>query len=271
MRGTRSADCAKCIPCGIIPAHAGNTVHGTASMRASGDHPRACGEHIFCGFAYAGISGSSPRMRGTHDLAVDLHVPVGIIPAHAGNTRPPCTPPPDSRDHPRACGEHVSSGVGERCSRGSSPRMRGTPQRKRTPRPHGRDHPRACGEHGETPYLKIDRPGSSPRMRGTLLRAELGLRIGRIIPAHAGNTPDIKPILRKIRGIIPAHAGNTMPYPHYLLIFGDHPRACGEHLLRLIQQVANEGSSPRMRGTLSDRNDMYLMKGIIPAHAGNTL
>ena len=98
------------------------------------------------------------------------------------------------------------------------------------------------------PYLRDE--GSSPRMRGTLMGfATLPVTFG-IIPAHAGNTD-------RIVGII--------------LIVGDHPRACGEHLryVRLFDQCT--GSSPRMRGTLLVDTPIWTSSGIIPAHAGNTL
>ena len=91
------------------------------------------------------------------------------------------------------------------------------------------DHPRACGEHFPLILFRGICAGSSPRMRGTRGRTSLPPWIQGIIPAHAGNTD--------------ANTGKGMWY-------GDHPRACGEHLAAL------EG---RRRGL-----------GIIPAHAGNT-
>ena len=127
-------------------------------------------------------------------------------------------------------------------------------------------------------------------MRGTLLYLCIDTGNNGIIPAHAGNTKDISgymgggqgssPRMRgtlaefrgavDVVGIIPAHAGNTLRRGGILRRSWDHPRACGEHLLRLIQQVANEGSSPRMRGTRLNRLTSTRGYGIIPAHAGNT-
>ena len=91
--------------------------------------------------------------------------------------------------------------------------------------------------------------GSSPRMRGT---------------------PPAERVVAARSGIIPAYAGNT-PRSAYSTAHGwDHPRVCGEHLLRLIQQTANEGSSPRMRGTRMSSYVRTVRVGIIPAYAGNT-
>ena len=197
-------------------------------MRRSPDHPRACGELERTGVVAIAFAGSSPRMRGTQRMRVDDELDFRIIPAHAGNS-------------PHVL-LRVVDGVG------SSPRMRGTlkPFRQRRvliriipahagnspsdlPSSGARtDHPRACGElnrAGTRTGLAI---GSSPRMRGTRRSVYLcGLRC-RIIPAHAGNSTDWKD----------AALEGT-----------DHPRACGE-LVRVVQnQVIATGSSPRMRGT----------------------
>ena len=51
---------------GIIPAHAGNTAKQCRASVAHWDHPRACGEHVAETLQHCLISGSSPRMRGTH-------------------------------------------------------------------------------------------------------------------------------------------------------------------------------------------------------------
>ena len=106
-------------------------------------------------------------MRGTHDyFAADL-VPVGIIPAYAGNTEDSAEVGDFPRDHPRVCGEHLSAECFLPGSQGSSPRMRGTlfepepllPIPGIIPAYAGntvvnrmrdnasRDHPRVCGEH----------------------------------------------------------------------------------------------------------------------------
>ena len=269
MRGTlgtvlMSGRCA-----GIIPAHAGNTRASASTTRAPRDHPRACGEHspllclLLCG------TGSSPRMRGTLTSGCGVSIRIGIIPAHAGNTRRCVRLLDVCRDHPRACGEHWL--VVRRVERqvGSSPRMRGTlaansvtteklgiipahagnticvPLRWIAPR----DHPRACGEHLLFLLASASSQGSSPRMRGT----------------HVGRIRN-----KQMRGIIPAHAGNTAILKSCRLGIRDHPRACGEHEMLVIISDGAMGSSPRMRGTLFHLNHSPLLLGIIPAHAGNT-
>ena len=112
---------------GIIPAHAGNTSICRTRLLASRDHPRACGEHSRFVFFNFGVSGSSPRMRGTPSMSQNRPCVWGIIPAHAGNTSRHGATVRRSWDHPRACGEHLLLIGGLESPSGSSPRMRGTP------------------------------------------------------------------------------------------------------------------------------------------------
>ena len=172
-----------------------------------GDHPRVCGEHFvptIMGSVSLGSSrvcgehrtltdengepwGSSPRMRGTHqirDVSADIH---GIIPAYAGNTRAFRRSWLLPWDHPRVCGEHDRCRRDKCVQRGSSPRMRGTRfgragryarhgiipayagnTQHASPRlTYPGDHPRVCGEHmGMASPASVPK-GSSPRMRGT--------------------------------------------------------------------------------------------------------
>ena len=234
------------------------------------DHPRVCGEHLPERYPWMLCRGSSPRMRGTHSRRLQRRHPQGIIPAHAGNT--PHTTCSWSRnwDHPRVCGEHTCNAPMMHNAMGSSPRMRGTR--------HGRgvdaalpgiipayagntfegvgpcvfcgDHPRVCGEHmSNFTYWKLHE-GSSPRMRGTHTGvAQAGQQSG-IIPAYAGNTGCMRPVFS---------------------IHKDHPRVCGEHMLRERRIVWQAGSSPRMRGTRFIKNAGACATGIIPAYAGNTI
>ena len=91
--------------------------------------------------------------------------------------------------------------------------------------------------------------GSSPRMRGALAFS--------VTPWSA-------------HGIIPAYAGSTWhPTPH-VLARRDHPRVCGEHCIAQDEDVAEMGSSPRMRGARDRAQRQGRHVGIIPAYAGST-
>ena len=78
--------------------------------------------------ANAAEDGSSPRMRGTRLRAVGCPLGHGIIPADAGNTVYMGITCRFAEDHPRGCGEHKRHHMTYYTFRGSSPRMRGTPQ-----------------------------------------------------------------------------------------------------------------------------------------------
>ena len=71
-------------------------------------------------------------------------------------------------------------------------------------------------------------------------------------------------------GIIPAYAGNTPDVARRACLSGDHPRVCGEHPLWLSRSRFGVGSSPRMRGTLCRCCRTRFRLGIIPAYVGNT-
>ena len=51
---------------------------------------------------------------------------------------------------------------------------------------------------------------------------------------------------------------------------GNHPRACGELILRYDHRSRQFGSSPRMRGTPPETAAHRIGHRIIPAHAGNS-
>ena len=72
-------------------------------------------------------------------------------------------------------------------------------------------------------------------------------------------------------GIIPAYAGNTFRHERAGDHRRDHPRVCGEHMPKLFACAPQLGSSPRMRGTLKNRQRILERRGIIPAYAGNTV
>ena len=176
---------------------------------AGRDHPRVCGEHFIYSMAFAGVKGSSPRMRGTPLSDAGHGIQSGIIPAYAGNTSISPATSATNRDHPRVCGEHMVGYLAGTDSVGSSPRMRGTRRFGRTcmrvrgiiPAYAGntlrlvstvwpsRDHPRVCGEHIWAPGIFSLAAGSSPRMRGTPGAGHAVWHYAGIIPAYAGNTP----------------------------------------------------------------------------------
>ena len=170
----------------ITPAHAGNTRSTLRRCSLPRDHPRACGEYCIRRQFLETAVGSPPRMRGILQVFPDVLLRRGITPAHAGNTDCQERYIADLWDHPRACGEYLTTSILNVPLLGSPPRMRGilsqaareeqrqgiTPAHagnttcRRSCRPRRGDHPRACGEYSPWPPPSTVVPGSPPRMRG---------------------------------------------------------------------------------------------------------
>ena len=126
MRGSHNAEFGKVRTVGIIPAHAGLTQASRCRMGHCWDHPRACGAHRGWPQRWKIYMGSSPRMRGSPCQRIGATSLDGIIPAHAGLTQPLSLELTENRDHPRACGAHLTTGTLKDKGQGSSPRMRGS-------------------------------------------------------------------------------------------------------------------------------------------------
>ena len=71
--------------------------------------------------------------------------------------------------------------------------------------------------------------------------------------------------------ITPAHAGNTATLGRLIRSCPDHPRTCGEHADVVEALSMYEGSPPHMRGTPRLTISCIWLWRITPAHAGNTL
>ena len=106
------------------------------------------------------------------------------------------------------------------------------------------------GEHLEDYDPMVIDEGSSPHARGTPVVVGEFLPLIGIIPACAGNTPE------HLR--VPAEAM-------------DHPRMRGEHDGERSGPPEYVGSSPHARGTPLEIIGLEIIRGIIPACAGNTV
>ncbi len=268
VRGTPTRRVALMVRERFIPARAGNAQSMPFSSPHRTVHPRACGERRALLRVVIGGVGSSPRVRGTLRGEVVFALVRRFIPARAGNATRRTVRSRRSTVHPRACGERSGSlGVGV-SSRGSSPRVRGTPQNGKQHRCRTRFiparagnasigcsrsttravHPRACGERIEVRPEEVDVGGSSPRVRGTPAPHHRQSDRGRFIPARAGN------------------ALHTSPFPASVPV---HPRACGERADDVDRLRGRVGSSPRVRGTPYRRRSPRRTRRFIPARAGN--
>ena len=111
------------------------------------------------------------------------------------------------------------------------------------------DHPRGCGAHASSGRFLVRPPGSSPRVRGSLSNYKRAILL---------------------RGIIPAGAGLTRNNTSSLMESWDHPRGCGAHMGIGTAVLLAQGSSPRVRGSLTVHWYTNRSAGIIPAGAGLT-
>ena len=112
------------------------------------------------------------------------------------------------------------------------------------------DHTRGCGAHLSPLIQMWPARGSPPRVRGSRWRSNCSPPTTGIIPAGAGLTSYIVQIESRNR---------------------DHPRGCGAHSFMPIILQSGSGSSPRVRGSLEDVDEVLVDEGIIPAGAGLTI
>ena len=176
-----------------------------------------------------------------------------LIPACAGKTFLGRRARNSWRAHPRVCGENAATPRASLSPKGSSPRVRGKPERRSVDRGAGRlipacagktsltcittgtaaAHPRVCGENETAKSKTARRVGSSPRVRGKRLVRLFALQHIGLIPACAGKTLS----MGVGKGGRPAH-----------------PRVCGENVDIQNNGAYRGGSSPRVRGKLDSEH-----------------
>ena len=253
----------------LIPAHAGKTYSSAPTTRRSRAHPRSRGENARRWAHRSSQTGSSPLTRGKPDDVDGFHVGPGLIPAHAGKTQVSCAGVRTGWAHPRSRGENCSSGRQPIQAWGSSPLTRGklafTIDRAQCigliPAHAGKTvasgwnvaggqaHPRSRGENRSRPLSTCTGIGSSPLTRGKRRLTSMLTTRSRLIPAHAGKTPEGR-----------QHAAH----------WPAHPRSRGENVLPRLPSADFAGSSPLTRGKLDVLPEVGPVVRLIPAHAGKT-
>ncbi len=253
---------------GAIPASAGSSPSGPRTRESAGDHPRGCGEQSASSFRLTSRTGPSPRVRGAVEPELGAHLLLGTIPAGAGSSQSDSSSLFTLRDHPRGCGEQMTSKGDDVQVWGPSPRVRGAvPLALVAPRgrgtipagagssrrlggrsPRSGDHPRGCGEQISRARPSPTTLGPSPRVRGA------GQRRPAFLPAA---------------GTIPAGAGSRYRGPGPRPRRWDHPRGCGEQRAAEGIHDARQGPSPRVRGAEPPGFLQPPVAGTIPAGAGS--
>ena len=193
---------------GLIPAHAGKTYEAHALAIQTGAHPRSRGENVVAAREELLLDGSSPLTRGKRHPELFSDGQGGLIPAHAGKTRPRGCTGLQRRAHPRSRGENVSWGTSLSSMMGSSPLTRGkraavevdgdlrglipahAGKTAATQDPYSRTaaHPRSRGENINDAPHAVPVEGSSPLTRGKRVSERPIFEATGLIPAHAGKT-----------------------------------------------------------------------------------
>ena len=110
-----------------------------------------------------------------------------------------------------------------------------------------RAYPRVCGATRQLCCIFVIEQGLSPRVRGNRERPQAHQLLIGPIPACAG-----QPGCPRIRGAA----------------FGAYPRVCGATAILWLAHEKNLGLSPRVRGNLLPHPISWLLRGPIPACAG---
>ena len=110
-------------------------------------------------------------------------------------------------------------------------------------------HPRSRGENPVFLEIPGKGTGSSPLTRGKLSRCSRCVLL---------------------TGLIPAHAGKTQMRAKRFMTLWAHPRSRGENQSLSAAPYSTIGSSPLTRGKLFIYYYLFLIRGLIPAHAGKT-
>ena len=174
------------------------------------------------------MSGSSPLTRGKLDCVPVTGERAGLIPAHAGKTKPIRERILKLAAHPRSRGENVGAARTQRGDSGSSPLTRGKP---RDHRPNARLRGLIPAHAGKTRPRRgrRGRRRAHPRSRGENRSAR------RALTPPSGSSPLTRGKLRRLRspaaakGLIPAHAGKTATFSAASMTFRAHPRSRGEN------------------------------------------
>ena len=112
------------------------------------------------------------------------------------------------------------------------------------------DHPRLCGEKVSSYGSYSDLLGSPPPMRGKG-------------PCQA--------LRHDVDGITPAYAGKSSGCCRTQSPYRDHPRLCGEKVVKKLAKMLREGSPPPMRGKVVPSTPKRKTMRITPAYAGKRL
>ena len=218
---------------------------------------------------YAGLGndGLSPRVRGNLGLAVAVPVPLGSIPACAGEPTRRNKTRIAKTVYPRVCGGTRRNRIPALHCAGLSPRVRGNPQFRRPSSGGPGSIPACAGEPRET-RVALWRYAVYPRVcGGTVMFCPCANAQNGLSPRVRGNLGG-RHRLGQPPGSIPACAGEPSVTPLCVCPPTVYPRACGgTHSARSAGRPG-AGLSPRVRGNRRRNGAGRGLGRSIPACAG---
>ena len=293
---------------GSIPACAGEPRSAAITRPMTWVYPRVCGGTPSLARFPHSVSGLSPRVRGNRPVCVSIVRRQGSIPACAGEPSTTITEASSYRVYPRVCGGTIASAkLGRRCT-GLSPRVRGnlaTPEEFYSSigsipacagEPYEQDihidehpvYPRRVRGNQVNFHPAVIARGSIPACAGEPYHDRLKFPTIRVYPRVCGGTSSLIPKSRAILGLSPRVRGNREKEHGRSLRSGSIPACAGEPPLRTKDRTQRgvyprvcggtweecflppnkEGLSPRVRGNLHWRGELEVLRGSIPACAG---
>ncbi len=230
-----------------IPACAGEPTQSSIARRLNGVYPRVRGGTCIRTTHRFHREGLSPRARGNLGPGRRFHLPIGSIPACAGEPRSGSYSHCERTVYPRVRGGTTRSTVPHFSISGLSPRARGNHRAALLVNYRRGSIPACAGEPSCAIPIRSPTSGLSPRARGNRIDLRpLQLRL-RSIPACAGE-PRTHAVRRSRRTVYPRVRGGTVSVP--------------------LHHGRGEGLSPRARGNPASKTAEGRMERSIPACAG---
>ena len=186
VRGSRTRSPTISRSTGSIPAGAGQPYASCTSPEPATVYPRGCGAANFRLDWFSERPGLSPRVRGSRLRPQARATPARSIPAGAGQPTRCGNCTASGTVYPRGCGAATAFVAWRASAMGLSPRVRGSPIRRRLHSQRQRSIPAGAGQ----PEEKVKRAkdyGVYPRGCGAADARQVELPISsRSIPAGAG-------------------------------------------------------------------------------------
>ncbi len=267
VRGNPSPPARRGRPCGSIPACAGEPPAPRRAAKRWRVYPRVCGGTNWPPRRRHGAPGLSPRVRGNRDRLGVALLPLGSIPACAGEPRTVNHCLTEARVYPRVCGGTTTRPPPTSPVRGLSPRVRGNRRRKAPAQNRSGSIP-ACAGEPRTPCCIGRRRRVYPRVcGGTFLRFSIASMRAGLSPRVRGNLGSSAEV-DVYGGSIPACAGEPFRQAESPGARRVYPRVCGGTMLFVRSLFDGWGLSPRVRGNRDGFRDQSAKDGSIPACAG---